>query len=206
MAFGTCSAVPTARPYRFTRQPSGVVCGKTTRPPCQSRAWCGQVPGAAYPTPSCCASASGMPRWRRYAAPRLPGRAAWHAARGRARGPSSPAPMSAVSTSAAAPRVRSGGRAPRPCGSGRSPTPGTRLPLHPQRRRTRGPGHVGPHRGRHGLRAQHGGHPPLAQGVHLARGRRQGRKRTPERSADGRRGREQAGARPASPLQHLRAP
>src|SRR4029453_9740123 len=62
-ALGTCSVAPTARPYRFTRRPSGVVCGKTARPPRQSRAACGQQPGAAEPTPSCCASASGIPRW-----------------------------------------------------------------------------------------------------------------------------------------------
>jgi hypothetical protein len=34
----------------------------------QSRAGCGHVPGAAEPTPSCCARASGMPRCCRYAA------------------------------------------------------------------------------------------------------------------------------------------
>jgi len=32
-AMGTCAAVPTARPGTLTRRPSGVVCGKTTRPP-----------------------------------------------------------------------------------------------------------------------------------------------------------------------------
>jgi len=46
------------------------------RAPRQSRAACGQVPGAAEPTPVCCASARGMPRWHRDAAPRLPGSAA----------------------------------------------------------------------------------------------------------------------------------
>jgi len=69
-AHAKCSA---SRTRRFTRRPSGVVCGMTTRSPRQSRAACGQRPGPAEPTPSYGASASGMPRWCRYAAPRLPG-------------------------------------------------------------------------------------------------------------------------------------
>ena len=44
---GTCAALPTARPYKFTRHPSGAVWGTTRRPPFQSRAAWGQVPGAA---------------------------------------------------------------------------------------------------------------------------------------------------------------
>jgi hypothetical protein len=54
-AVGTCPAVPTTRPYSFTRQSSGIVGGTTTRPARQWRAACGQVPGAAEPTPYCCA-------------------------------------------------------------------------------------------------------------------------------------------------------
>ena len=44
------------------------------------------------------------------------------------------------------------------------------------------------------------------RGVQFARGRRQGHQRTPARSADWRRGREQAAARHASPRQHLETP
>ena len=48
LAFGTCATVPTARLYRFIRQPSGVICGKTTRLPYRSRAICGHVSRVAW--------------------------------------------------------------------------------------------------------------------------------------------------------------